>query len=67
MNSGEWLPGDNRQPVERTGWHALIAVALLLVVSMLGACGEEDFTVGGPLPTRPSVNATNPSETHDVS
>jgi hypothetical protein len=65
MKSGEWPPGDNQQPAEHTGLHALIAVALLVLVSMMGACGEEDFTVGGPLPTRPSVDATNPSATPD--
>ena len=60
MKSGEWLPGNNRWPVERTGLHALLAIALLLFLSMMGgACGDEDFTIGGPLPSRPTVDATN--------
>ena len=60
MKSGEWLPGDNRRPVDRTGWHALFAIALLLLISTMGvSCGDEDFTVGGPLPSRPTVDATN--------
>ena len=61
MKSGAWLPGDNRRSVEHTRLHAILALILLLLVSMMGACGEEDFTVGGPLPTRPSVDATNPT------
>jgi len=58
-------PSDNkRQAAERTGLHAVIALILLvLVLSMLGACGDEDFTIGGPLPSRPSVDATNPTRT----
>ena len=51
---------------ERTGWHACIAAAVLIaLVLSIGACGDEDFTVGGPLPMLPTVNATNPSATPD--
>jgi hypothetical protein len=65
--SSDWLQADNRRSApESTGWHAVAAVGLiLLLLTTMGACGEEDFTVGGPLPTRPSVGATRPSATPD--
>jgi len=66
MKSGECLPGDDRSPAqEYTGWHATAALILLLFICFSASCGEEDFSIGGPLPTRPSVAATNPSATPD--
>jgi hypothetical protein len=66
MSMGEWLRSDNQRPAkEHTGWHAIAAILLLLFVCMSSSCGEEDFTVGGPLPSRPSVAGTNPSATPD--
>jgi hypothetical protein len=66
MKSGAWLPSDNRPPAaEHTGWHAIAALVLLLVLVFSASCGDEDFVVGGPLPSRPSVAATNPSATPD--
>lgn len=51
---------------DHTGWHACIAAVLLLgLIVGLGACGDEDFSIGGPLPSRPTSNATNPSATPD--
>lgn len=66
MKSGKWLPKGDRPPaVEHTGWHAIAALILLLLLGASASCGDEDFTVGGPLPSRPSVGATNPSATPD--
>ncbi len=66
MASGEWLPSSNRPPAtEHTGWHATAALVLLVLLCLSASCGDEDFTVGGPLPSRPSVGATNPAATPD--
>ena len=66
MASGEWLPSDQRPPaVEHTGWHAIAALILLISLLFGMSCGDEDFVIGGPLPSRPSVAATNPSNTPD--
>lgn len=66
MKIGEGLPNDKTATAnERTGWHALAAVTLLLLLLAVSSCGEEDFTVGGPLPTRPPVTGTSPTSTPD--
>jgi hypothetical protein len=49
-------------------WHACIAAVVLVVLFiMFGGCGDEDFTIGGPLPSRPTggVTGTVPSATPD--
>lgn len=67
MKSGSPIQHDTASPVsERIGWHACIAaVVLVALIVGLGACGDEDFSIGGPLPSRPTSNATNPSATPD--
>lgn len=67
MRGGAQKRDDDRQPKnDHAGWHLCVAAAVLFVAFFsLGACGDEDFTVGGPLPTFPTVDATNPSVTPD--
>lgn len=66
MSMGERLTSGNPPPAtDHTAWHAIAAAILLLIVCMSASCGDEDFTVGGPLPSRPSIPATNPSATPD--
>jgi hypothetical protein len=60
-------PEGNKKPrSDHAVLHLCLAAAVLAVAFFsLGACGDEDFTVGGPLPSRPTVDATNPSATPD--
>lgn len=64
MKRSAWLPNENRPPAsEHTGWHAIAAFGLLFLLCLSASCGEEDFSVGGPLPTRPPAGTGSPAPT----